>query len=126
MLHYAQILTTQMTQTAICNRHHMVEQRLCRWLLLRLDRLSSDRLILPQEPLANMLGVHSAGVAEAIRNLQHAGLIRYGRDHIEVLDKPGLEKAVCECYAMVKMSYSRLLADISQGDHFFIHGQPKS
>jgi len=121
LLRYTQALITQMAQTAVCNRHHSVEQQLCRWLLLSLDRLSSDSLTMTQELIANMLGVRREGVTEAAGNLQRAGLIRYSRGRIEVLDRPGLEKAVCECYAVVKTEFDRLLSDIPRGDP--LHGQ---
>ena len=111
LLRYTQALITQMTQTAVCNRHHSVEQQLCRWLLLSLDRLSSDALTMTQELIANMLGVRREGVTEAAGKLQRDGLIRYTRGRIEVLDRPGLEKAVCECYAVVKKEDDRLLVD---------------
>jgi CRP-like cAMP-binding protein len=112
LLRYTQALITQMTQTAVCNRHHAVEQQLCRWLLLSLDRLSSDSLTMTQELIANMLGVRREGVTEAAGNLQRAGLIRYSRGRIDVLDRPGLEGAVCECYGVVKLEFDRLLSDI--------------
>jgi CRP-like cAMP-binding protein len=112
LLRYTQALITQMTQTAVCNRHHSVEQQLCRALLLSLDRLSGDSLTMTQELIANMLGVRREGVTEAAGNLQRAGLIRYSRGHIDVLDRPGLEKAVCECYRVVKVEFDRLLSDI--------------
>jgi CRP-like cAMP-binding protein len=118
LLRYTQALITQMTQTAVCNRHHSIEQQLCRWLLLSLDRLSSNSLTMTQELIANMLGVRREGVTEAAGNLQRAGLIRYSRGKIEVLDRPGLERAVCECYAVVKTEVDRLLADIPRGDPF--------
>jgi CRP-like cAMP-binding protein len=121
LLRYTQALITQMAQTAVCNRHHSVEQQLCRWLLLSLDRLSSDSLTMTQELIANMLGVRREGVTEAAGNLQRAGLIRYSRGRIEVLDRPGLETAVCECYAVVKTEFDRLLSDIPRGDP--AHGQ---
>ena len=108
-LRYTQALITQMAQTAVCNRHHSVEQQLCRWLLLSLDRLPSDELNMTQELIANMLGVRREGVTEAAGRLQAAGLIRYSRGHIEVLDRPMLEDRVCECYAVVKKEYDRLL-----------------
>jgi CRP-like cAMP-binding protein len=111
LLRYTQALITQMTQTAVCNRHHSVEQQLCRWLLLSLDRLSTNSLTMTQELIADMLGVRREGVNEAAGNLQRAGLIRYSRGHIEVLDRPGLEKAACECYAVVKKEDDRLLSD---------------
>jgi CRP-like cAMP-binding protein len=100
-----------MAQTAVCNRHHSVEQQLCRWLLLSLDRLPSNELSMTQELIANMLGVRREGVTEAARKLQEKGLIRYSRGHITVLDRPGLEAQVCECYAVVKNEYDRLLPD---------------
>ena len=123
LLRYTQALITQMAQTAVCNRHHSVEQQLCRWLLLSLDRLSSDSLTMTQELIANMLGVRREGVTEAAGNLQRAGLIRYSRGRIEVLDRPGLEKAVCECYAVVKTEFDRLLSDIPRGDPFRTLGE---
>ncbi|MDW5444323.1 Crp/Fnr family transcriptional regulator [Polaromonas sp. SM01] len=109
LLRYTQALITQMAQTAVCNRHHSLDQQLCRWLLLRLDRLSSHELVMTQELIANMLGVRREGVNEAALKLQNAGLIRYARGHISVLDRPGLEKRTCECYAVVKKEYDRLL-----------------
>lgn len=112
LLRYTQALLTQMAQTAVCNRHHSVDQQLCRWLLLSLDRLSSDRLIMTQELIANMLGVRREGVTEAAGKLQRADIIRYKRGHIEVLDRKGLEAGVCECYAVVKTEYDRLLSDL--------------
>jgi CRP-like cAMP-binding protein len=118
LLRYTQALITQMTQTAVCNRHHSIEQQLCRWLLLSLDRLSSSSLTMTQELIANMLGVRREGVTVAARNLQRAGLIRYSRGRIDVLDRPGLEKTVCECYAVVKTEFERLLSDIPRGDPF--------
>ena len=108
-LRYTQALITQMAQTAVCNRHHSVEQQLCRWLLLSLDRLSSNQLSMTQDLIANMLGVRREGVTEAAGRLQKAGLIQYSRGHIEVLDRPQLEARVCECYAVVKREYDRLL-----------------
>ena len=108
-LRYTQALLTQMAQTAVCNRHHTVNQQLCRWLLLSLDRLSSNELIMTQELIANMLGVRRSGVTEAALELQQAGLIQYVRGHITVLDRPGLEQRTCECYAVVKKEYDRLL-----------------
>ncbi len=116
LLRYTQALITQMTQTAVCNRHHTVEQQLCRWLLLSLDRLPADSLTMTQELIANMLGVRREGVTEAAGKLQRAGLISYSRGRIEVLDRPGLEQAVCECYAVVKREYDRLLTDIPRID----------
>ena len=118
-----QALITQMTQTAVCNRHHSVEQQLCRWLLLSLDRLPSDTLTMTQELIANMLGVRREGVTEAAGHLQRTGLIRYSRGRITVVDRPGLEKAVCECYAVVKTEFDRLLAVIPAGDPARILGR---
>src|SRR5688572_15529678 len=109
LLRYTQALITQMTQTAVCNRHHTVDQQLCRWLLLSLDRLPSNELVMTQELIANMLGVRREGVTEAAGNLQEEGLIRYSRGHITVLDREQLEARVCECYAVVKREYDRLL-----------------
>jgi CRP-like cAMP-binding protein len=109
LLRYTQALITQMAQTAVCNRHHSLDQQLCRWLLLSLDRLSGNELVMTQELIANMLGVRREGVTEAALKLQKMGLIRYARGHITVLDRPGLEARVCECYAVVKIEYDRLL-----------------
>lgn len=109
LLRYTQALLTQMAQTAVCNRHHSVDQQLCRWLLLSLDRLQGDKLIMTQELIANMLGVRREGVTESAGKLQRAGLVSYNRGHITVLDRPGLEKRVCECNAVVKREYDRLL-----------------
>jgi len=109
LLRYTQALITQMAQTAVCNRHHSVDQQLCRWLLLSLDRLEGSDLVMTQELIANMLGVRREGVTEAAHKLQDLGLIRYARGHISVLDRPGLEKRVCECYAVVKRESDRLL-----------------
>jgi CRP-like cAMP-binding protein len=109
LLRYTQALITQMAQTAVCNRHHSVDQQLCRWLLLSLDRLQGEELVMTQELIANMLGVRREGVTEAALSLQQAGLIRYARGHITVLDRAGLEKRTCECYAVVKKEYDRLL-----------------
>jgi CRP-like cAMP-binding protein len=109
LLRYTQALITQMAQTAVCNRHHSVEQQLCRWLLLSLDRLSADELTMTQELIANMLGVRREGVTEAAGKLQRAGLIHYSRGHIKVLDRPRLEARVCECYQVVKTEFDRLL-----------------
>jgi CRP-like cAMP-binding protein len=110
LLRFTQALITQMAQTAVCNRHHAVEQQLCRWLLLSIDRLPTNELIMTQELIANMLGVRREGVTEAAGILQDAGLIRYSRGRITVLDRPGLEKRVCECYAVVKRETDRLFA----------------
>ena len=109
LLRYTQALITQMAQTAVCNRHHSVEQQLCRWLLLSLDRLSSNELTMTQELIANMLGVRREGVTEAAGRLQTAGVIQYSRGKITVIDRPKLETRVCECYAVVKREYERLL-----------------
>ncbi len=109
LLRYTQALMTQMAQTAVCNRHHSVDQQLCRWLLLSLDRLSTRELTMTQELIANMLGVRREGVTEAAGKLQSQGLIRYSRGRITVLDRPGLEARVCECYAVVNEEYNRLL-----------------
>ena len=108
-LRYTQALITQMTQTAVCNRHHSVDQQLCRWLLLSLDRLPGNELRMTQELIANMLGVRREGVTEAAGKLQAAGLIHYSRGKITVLDRPKLEQRVCECYAVVKKESDRLL-----------------
>jgi len=111
LLRYTQGLMTQMSQTAACNRHHSVEQQLCRWLLLTLDRSPSHELIMTQELVASMLGVRREGITEAAGNLQRAGVIRYRRGHIGVLERRGLESRVCECYAVVNTELKRLLAD---------------
>jgi CRP-like cAMP-binding protein len=108
-LRYTQALITQMAQTAVCNRHHALEQQLCRWLLLSLDRLQGNELVMTQELIANMLGVRREGVTEAASKLQADGLIQYRRGHIKVLDRAKLEQRVCECYAVVKKEYDRLL-----------------
>jgi len=110
MLRYTQALTTQMAQLAVCNRRHTLDQRLCRWLLLCLDRLSGSELVMTQEFTANMLGVRREGVTEAARQLQHLGLIRYQRGHIAVLDREGLAHRACECYAVLRNEYERLLS----------------
>ena len=109
LLRYTQALITQMAQTAVCNRHHSLDQQLCRWLLLSLDRLEGSELVMTQELISNMLGVRREGVTEAAVKLQKAGLIRYARGHITVLDRPRLEERTCECYAVVKKEYDRLL-----------------
>jgi CRP-like cAMP-binding protein len=109
LLRYTQALITQMAQTAVCNRHHSLDQQLCRWLLLSLDRLQGVELVMTQELIGNMLGVRREGVTEGALKLQKAGLIRYARGHITVLDRPGLELRTCECYAVVKREYDRLL-----------------
>jgi CRP-like cAMP-binding protein len=112
LLRYTQALITQISQTAVCNRHHAVEQQLCRWLLLTLDRLPSNDLTMTQELIAGMLGVRREGITEAAGHLQQAGCIRYRRGHISVLDRAGLEARVCECYAVVKKEHDRLLNDV--------------
>lgn len=117
LLRYTQALITQMTQTAVCNRHHSVDQQLCRWLLLSVDRLASDELSMTQELIANMLGVRREGVTEAAGKLQKAGLIDYSRGHIKVLNRAGLEKKVCECYQVVKTEFDRLLPDLKRAHH---------
>jgi CRP-like cAMP-binding protein len=109
MLRYTQALIAQMSQTAVCNRHHSLDQQLCRWLLLSLDRLDRNELTMTQELIANMLGVRREGVTEGALKLQRAGLISYSRGHIKVLDRPGLEQRTCECYSVVKREYDRLL-----------------
>jgi CRP-like cAMP-binding protein len=111
LLRYTQALITQMAQTAVCNRHHSLDQQLCRWLLLSLDRLQDNELMMTQELIANMLGVRREGVTEGALKLQHAGLISYSRGRITVLDRPGLEKRTCECYSVVKKEYDRLLPE---------------
>jgi CRP-like cAMP-binding protein len=114
LLRYTQALLTQMSQTAVCNRHHTVEQQLCRWLLLTLDRLGPKELTMTQELIANMLGVRREGVTEAAGRLQGYGYISYRRGHITVLSRKGLEQDVCECYAVVKKEFARLLSDVRQ------------
>ena len=109
LLRYTQALLTQMAQTAVCNRHHSVDQQLCRWLLLSLDRLPTNVLSMTQDLIANMLGVRRVGVTSAAGKLQQAGLIRYARGRITVLDRPGLEARCCECYSVVKAEFDRLL-----------------
>jgi CRP-like cAMP-binding protein len=111
LLRYAQALITQVSQTAVCNRHHSLQQQLCRWLLMSLDRLPGNELKMTQELISNMLGVRREGVTESALKLQEAGLIRYSRGHITVLDRKGLEQRVCECYAVVKAEYDRLLPE---------------
>jgi CRP-like cAMP-binding protein len=115
LLRFTQALITQMTQTAVCNRHHSVDQQLCRWLLLSLDRLPANDLVMTQELIANMLGVRREGVTEAAGKLQAEGLIEYTRGRIRVLDRPRLEERVCECYAVVKNEYDRLLSPAVSG-----------
>jgi CRP-like cAMP-binding protein len=116
LLRYTQALITQMAQTAVCNRHHSLDQQLCRWMLLSLDRLSSNELVMTQELIANMLGVRREGVTEAAGNLQAAGLIRYSRGRITVLDRAALEARTCECYAVVKRECDRLLPGVATPD----------
>jgi len=117
LLRYTQALMTQIAQTAVCNRHHSVEQQLCRWLLLTHDRAPPGELIMTQELVANMLGVRREGITEAAGNLQRAGVIRYRRGHIAVLERSALETRVCECYAVVKKEWSRLLPGVSCQPH---------
>ena len=112
LLRYTQALITQMAQMAVCNRHHSIDGQLCRWLLLSMDRLEGDNLVMTQELIANMLGVRREGVTEAALQLQTAGLIRYARGHITVIDRPGLELRTCECYEVVRQEYARLLPAI--------------
>jgi CRP-like cAMP-binding protein len=112
LLRYTQGLMTQMSQSAVCNRHHSVEQQLCRWLLLTLDRVPSRELVMTQELVASILGVRREGITEAAGNLQRAGIIRYRRGHMSVLDRSGLETRVCECYDVVSGELRRLLADV--------------
>jgi len=112
LLRYTQALITQMTQTAACNRHHSVEQQLCRWLLLTLDRMPTNELVMTQELVASMLGVRREGITEAAGRLQQAGFIRYRRGHISVIERSGLETRACECYAVVKKELNRLLSDV--------------
>jgi CRP-like cAMP-binding protein len=112
LLRYTQALLTQMAQTAVCNRHHSLDQQLCRWLLLSLDRLPTNELVMTQELIANMLGVRREGVTEAARKLQEAGLIQYSRGRIAVLDRAGVEARACECYAVVKRESDRLLPEL--------------
>ena len=114
LLRYTQALLTHMSQTAVCNRHHTVEQQLCRWLLLTLDRLGTGELTMTQELISNMLGVRREGVTEAAGRLQAHGYISYRRGHITVLDRAGLERHVCECYGVVKKEFGRLLSDVRQ------------
>lgn len=111
MLRYTQALLSHIGQTAVCNRYHKMEQQLCRWLLLSLDRRSSRELVVTHELIANMLGVRRESVTQAAFALQKAGLIRYSRGHVSVVDRPGLERRCCECYAVVKKEYDRLLQD---------------
>ncbi len=111
LLRFTQALLSQMTQTAVCNRHHTLDQQFCRWLLLSLDRLQSNELVMTQELIANMLGVRREGVTEAAGAVQRAGLIKYSRGHITILDRLGLERRTCECYQVVKTEHERLLPD---------------
>lgn len=115
MLRYTQSLITQMAQTAVCNRHHSIDQQLCRWLLLSLDRLAGNQLVMTQELIANMLGVRREGVTEAASKLQKLGVINYARGRITVLDRPRLEQLSCECYAVVKRETDRLLPYVKAG-----------
>jgi CRP-like cAMP-binding protein len=119
MLRYTQALITQMSQTAACNRHHSLVQQLCRWLLLTLDRMPTNELIMTQELVASMLGVRREGVTEAAGKLQQAGVISYRRGHITVLNRSGLESQVCECYAVVKKEFARLLPEVSRRQDMF-------
>ena len=112
LLRYTQALITQMCQMAACNRHHSVEQQLCRWLLLTLDRMPTNELVMTQELIGSMLGVRREGITEAAGKLQQAGFIRYRRGHIAVLDRSGLETRSCECYAVVKKELHRLQSDV--------------
>jgi CRP-like cAMP-binding protein len=112
LLRYTQALITQMFQTAACNRHHTVEQQLCRWLLLTLDRIPARELVMTQELVASMLGVRREGITQAAGRLQQDGFIRYRRGHIAVLERSGLESRACECYAVVKKELDRLLSDV--------------
>ena len=111
LLRYTQVLLTQMAQTAVCNRHHSLDQQLCRWLLLSFDRSSSNELVVTQELIANMLGVRRESVSEAAGNVQRAGLIEYNRGHITMIDRPGLEGRACECYAVVRKEFDRLFPE---------------
>jgi len=117
LLRYTQALITQMAQTAVCNRHHQLDQQLCRWLLLSLDRQEGNELIMTQELIANMLGVRREGVTAAAMKLQKLGLISYARGHIQVHDRPGLEARTCECYDVVKKEYDRLLPELERIRH---------
>jgi CRP-like cAMP-binding protein len=122
LLRYTQALITQISQTAVCNRHHSVEQHLCRWLLLTIDRLPSNELTMTQELIAGMLGVRREGITEAAGHLQQAGFIRYRRGHITVLNRAGLASRVCECYAVVKKEHDRLLCDVRNRQEFSLIG----
>jgi CRP-like cAMP-binding protein len=121
LLRYTQALITQICQTAVCNRHHSVEQQLCRWLLVTLDRIPSGEFLMTQELVASMLGVRREGITEAAGKLQHAGFIRYRRGQIAVLQRLGLESLACECYAVVKKELSRLLSDVRYRQEIPIH-----
>jgi CRP-like cAMP-binding protein len=123
LLRYTQALITQMSQTAACNRHHSLVQQLCRWLLLTLDRMPTNELIMTQELVASMLGVRREGVTEAAGKLQQAGVIRYRRGHITVLDRSGLESRVCECYEVVKKEFARLLPEVLQRQDIYHQAQ---
>jgi CRP-like cAMP-binding protein len=112
LLRYTQALMTQVSQTSVCNRHHTVEQQLCRWLLVTLDRIPSGELTMTQELVANLIGVRREGITEAAGKLQASGYIRYRRGHISVLERAGLETCVCECYGVVKKEFNRLMSDI--------------
>lgn len=118
LLRYTQALITQMAQTAACNRHHSIDQQLCRWLLLSMDRLNGPELNMTQELIANMLGVRREGVTEAAAKLQDLGVIEYRRGHIKILDRPQLEQRSCECYAVVKKESDRLLEQLSYPTYF--------
>ena len=118
LLRYTQALIMQMTQTAVCIRHHSVEQQLCRWLLMTLDRVPSGELVMTQELIASMLGVRREGITEAAGKLQQAGFIRYRRGHIAVLERLGLRARACECYAVVRKEFDRLISDVPRGDAF--------
>ncbi len=124
MLRYTQALMTQVSQTAVCNRHHSVEQQLCRWLLLTLDRLPTNELTMTQELIAGMLGVRREGITEIAGNLQREGLISYRRGHITVLNRTGLEVHACECYQVVKKEFHRLLSDAGKLNKLVMHRQP--
>lgn len=128
VLRYTQALITQMAQTAVCNRHHSVDQQLCRWLLLSLDRLSGNQLTMTQELIANMLGVRREGVTEAAGKLQKLGVIEYSRGHIKVLDRPRLEELSCECYAVVRKETDRLLPHVVAAEARLLSGpaQPRA
>ncbi len=114
MLRYTQALITQMAQTSVCNRHHSIDQQLCRWLLLSLDRLSENQLVMTQDLIANMLGVRRASVSDAASKLQSLGVIKYKQGHITVLDRPKLESLCCECYRVVKNETDRLMPHVSK------------